>query len=91
MSRDKELEWLIRFLFCRLQRLHLAQFVLQRGWQAIVALGQMEYHGWEHGQCAGKTDTITSWRLVLHRYERVAVAVKLRRRQGVAALSESRR
>jgi hypothetical protein len=27
----------------------------------IVALGHMEYHGWEHGQCAGKTDTINCW------------------------------
>ena len=27
----------------------------------VVALGHMEYHGWEHGQCAGKTDTITCW------------------------------
>ncbi|MBB5342065.1 hypothetical protein HDF10_000015 [Edaphobacter lichenicola] len=27
----------------------------------VVALGHMEYHGWEHGQCAGKTDTFTCW------------------------------
>ncbi|WP_448952428.1 hypothetical protein [Labrys neptuniae] len=27
----------------------------------IVALGHMEYHGWEHGQCTGKSDTITCW------------------------------
>jgi hypothetical protein len=27
----------------------------------VVALGHMEYHGWEHGQCAGKTDTIACW------------------------------
>lgn len=27
----------------------------------IVALGHMEYHGWEHGQCAGKTDTVNCW------------------------------
>jgi hypothetical protein len=27
----------------------------------IVALGHMEFHGWEHGMCALKTDTITCW------------------------------
>jgi hypothetical protein len=27
----------------------------------IVALGHMEYHGWEHGQCAVKTDTFNCW------------------------------
>lgn len=27
----------------------------------IVALGHMEYHGWEHGMCASKTDTASCW------------------------------
>jgi hypothetical protein len=28
----------------------------------IVALGHMEYHGWEHpGMCASKTDTVACW------------------------------
>jgi hypothetical protein len=27
----------------------------------IVALGHMEFHGWEHGMCGLKTDTITCW------------------------------
>jgi len=28
----------------------------------IVALGHMEYHGWEHpGMCASKTDTVSCW------------------------------
>lgn len=27
----------------------------------IVALGHMEYHGWEHNMCAGKIDTFTCW------------------------------
>jgi hypothetical protein len=27
----------------------------------IVALGHMEFHGWEHGMCASKTDTIACW------------------------------
>jgi hypothetical protein len=27
----------------------------------IVALGHMEYHGWEHGSCASKTDTVSCW------------------------------
>ena len=28
----------------------------------VVALGHMEYHGWEHpGMCASKTDTVTCW------------------------------
>ncbi len=30
--------------------------------KTIVALGHMEYHGWEHpGMCAPKTDTATCW------------------------------
>lgn len=27
----------------------------------IVALGHMEYHGWEHNQCTVKTDTVACW------------------------------
>jgi hypothetical protein len=27
----------------------------------IVALGHMEFHGWEHGLCGLKTDSITCW------------------------------
>jgi hypothetical protein len=27
----------------------------------IVALGHMEYHGWEHGMCRSKTDTNDCW------------------------------
>ena len=39
----------------------LTQFYTADGKQ-IVALGHMEYHGWEHaGMCAAKTDTATCW------------------------------
>ncbi len=27
----------------------------------VLALGHMEYHGWEHGQCAVKTDDVKCW------------------------------